>query len=204
MSAAPGHAGAQRRELALVVHRQQRVIQRRRAGQHRDPSRASISSTTRRCRTPAPAASSRPRISDAMQAGLVAEGVEVRVDHQIAVALAQIGQVAPLLVQPQRLPVVHHDALGPAGGARGVDDVGDVGAVDLRARTANRWPGSPTSGRSPARRRARRNPGPRKPCWTSTALAPLRADDVGGLLGLEPGVDRDQHAARGHAARTRR
>ena len=35
-------------------------------------------------------------------------------------------------------------------------------------------------------------------------LGPAAADDVGRFLGLEPGVDRDQHAACGHAARTRR
>ena len=112
------------------------------------------------------------------QPGLAAEGVEVRVDHQVAVALAQIGERRPLLVHPQRLLVVHHHALGPAGGARGVDDVGDVVAgshppVALERRSAGEEVRLQVDRRHVPR--ARRSPGPRKPCWTSTALAPLRA-----------------------------
>ena len=68
------------------------------------------------------------------QPALQPEGVEVRVDHQVAVALAQVRERRPLLVHPQRLAVIHHHALGPPGRARGEDDVGDVGAAH-RARS---------------------------------------------------------------------
>ena len=36
-----------------------------------------------------------------MRPGLVAEGMEERVDDQVAVALAQVGEVAPLRVHPK-------------------------------------------------------------------------------------------------------
>ena len=62
-------------------------------------------------------------------ASLVAEGVEERVHDQVAVATAQVRQVAPLGIHPQVLQMVHHHALGPAGGARRVDDVGDIGSA---------------------------------------------------------------------------
>ena len=66
--------------------------------------------------------------------GLVAEGVEERVHDQVAVALAQSGELAPHVVAAQGLGVGDDGALGAAGGAGGEDDVrGRLGADRLRA-----------------------------------------------------------------------
>ena len=130
MSAAPVTPARSVASLLLSCDRQQRVIQRRRAGQHRDLfGRNEFHDPVdveHRHRQHGGAADERRD-----QTGLVPERVEVRVDHQVAVALAQVGQLTPFGVEPQVLVVIHHHALGPAGGARRVDDVGDVGTADI-------------------------------------------------------------------------
>ena len=63
----------------------------------------SISSTTASTSNTATGSIVAPRRKRRDQAGLQPEGVEVRVDHQVAVALAQIRERRPLLVHPQRL-----------------------------------------------------------------------------------------------------
>ena len=62
------------------------------------------------------------------KAGLVAEGVEEGVDHEIAVALFQAHDGAPVGEDAQALGVGGGDALGAARGARGEDDVGEIPA----------------------------------------------------------------------------
>lgn len=66
----------------------------------------------------------------AQQAGndarLVAEGVEERVQQEVAVAGSQGDLVRPLLVEADRLSVCRHHALGAARGAGGVEDVAEV------------------------------------------------------------------------------
>ncbi len=65
---------------------------------------------------------------------LVAEGVEEGVHDQVAVALAQSGELAPHVVAAQGLGVGDDRALGAAGGAGGEDDVGGgLGADGLGA-----------------------------------------------------------------------
>ena len=129
MSAAPVTPARSVASLLLSFTAKQRVIQRRRTGQHRDPfplnqfhDAVDVEDGDRQ--------HGRAAEERRDETGLQTEGVEVRVDHQVAVALAQIRERRPFLVHPQRLGVVHHGALGPAGGARGVDDVGDVRSVD--------------------------------------------------------------------------
>ncbi len=148
---------AQGRQLALVFDRQQRVIQRGRAGQHDDPlgcnefhDTVDVEDRHRDHRRSADERRDQP--------GLVPERMEVRVDHEIAVALAQVGELTPFSVEAKVLAVIHHHALGPAGGARRIYGVGDVVAAHI-ARTANRWKGSRTSGPRPARLRVLCSPG---------------------------------------------
>ncbi len=102
--------GPQAAQLGLVPDPQQRVVQRGRPGEHRDAfcgnefdDTVDVEDRHRQHRRTADERRDQP--------GLVPERVEVRVDHQIPVTLAQVGQVAPLLVQPQILAVVHHHAL---------------------------------------------------------------------------------------------
>ena len=59
-------------------------------------------------------------------ADLVAEGVEERVHHQVAVLRSDPAEAAPCVRNPDRLPVRAHRALGAPGGAGGEQDVGDV------------------------------------------------------------------------------
>ena len=80
-----------------------------------------------------------PRRKDAIEARFQAERVKVRVDLQIAVTLAQVGERRPLLIHPQRLAWF---IIAPFGrpSCRGEDDVGDVGSADfpLERRTAGK------------------------------------------------------------------
>ena len=195
MSAAPVTPARRRSQLALVVDGQQRVIQRGWAGQHGDPlgrnefhHAVDVEDRHRhhRCATD----------ERRNQPGLVPERMEVRVDHQIAIALAQVGQLTPFRVQAKILAVIHHHALGPAGGTRRIDDVGDVvtGHVARERRTAGKEVGFQVHDRHAAG------------CGVVQAeesllhkhrLGPTAADDVGRFLRLEPCVDRHQHAACG-------
>ena len=63
-------------------------------------------------------------------AGLVAEGVEERVDDEVTVAFAQPDDLAPVAETPQRLRVREHGALRVPGRTRREEDVGDVVAAD--------------------------------------------------------------------------
>ncbi len=171
MSAAPVTPARSVDSLPLSLDVEQRVIQRRRAGQHRDPfalnefhHAVDVEDGDRQHRR---AAQERRD-----EAGLEAERVEVRVDHQVAVALAQIRERRPFLVHPQRLAVIHHGALGPPGGARGEDDVGDRRRSTADARALERSDRSDQEvglqiddGHAGA---ATSKSWPRKPFWTST------------------------------------
>ena len=88
----------------------------------------------------------RPAQQAGDDAGLVAEGVEERVDDEIAVALLETGQFAPDVVRAQGLRVGDHRAFGVAGGAGGEDDVRrGVGAqrvgTGAHRRAGHRLPG---------------------------------------------------------------
>ena len=59
-------------------------------------------------------------------ARLEPEHVEVRVDHEVAIARLQPGHGDPVQGRDERAGVGHHDALGYAGRSRGEQDVADV------------------------------------------------------------------------------
>ena len=133
MSAAPVTADAQARDVAAraVGMVEQRVVDRRRPGEHRDPLAlddlehdTGVEHREREDRRAAHEAREAP--------GLVAEDVEERVRDQVAVAGAQVGPVAPVEVRAQRLAVRHHDALGVPGGARREHDVARIVGADRR------------------------------------------------------------------------
>ena len=63
-------------------------------------------------------------------ADLVAEGVEERVDHQVAVLAVDAAQLAPGAGHADGLSVGRHRALAAAGGAGREEDVGDVTGGD--------------------------------------------------------------------------
>ena len=133
MSAAPVTADPQARDVAAraVGMVEQRVVDRRRPGQHRDPLAfdelehdAGVEHREREDRRAAHEARE--------AAGLVAEDVEERVRDQVAVAGAEVGPVAPVEVRAQRLAVRHHDALRAAGRSRREHDVARVVGADRR------------------------------------------------------------------------
>ena len=198
----PGDPGAQGRQPMLVGHRQQRVIQRRRSRQHRDPFGFDQidhgGHLEHRNRQDGGAPDQRGDAS-----GLVAEGVEERVDDQVPVTLAQVGEIAPLAVEPQCLFVIHHHALGPAGGTGGVDDIGDV-----RAEQAPRFVGPATAQEVRGDLDRRKALGhaeilSQKTILDQDGLRAAAGDDVGGLFGLEPGIHRHEYAAGGDQAEGR-
>ena len=153
--------------------------------------------------------------------GLVAEGVEERVDDQVAVAGPQADDVAPRLVGAQRRAVGLHDALRVPGGPGGEEDVGevvgrhrrgagvDLGRVDAVARRQERVPSRRCVG-------AERDDGAQlgqlgrdvdrrvqHPCVVGAeelahrheGACPAAAEDVAGLDALVAGVERDEHPA---------
>src|SRR5665213_3694203 len=61
---------------------------------------------------------------------LVAEGVEEGIDDQVAVALGETDDRGPGAEGPQCLAVGGHGPLGPAGGARGEDQVREILRLD--------------------------------------------------------------------------
>ena len=102
-------------------------------------------------------------------ARLVSEGVEERVDDQVAVAPAQPHHLGPGGEGPQRLAVGGHGPLGTPGGPRGEHQVGEVAGGD-RGRSAGGHVGRaralPLGGRPPTRR-------PDRP-WPSAGLGDRR------------------------------
>ncbi|MNQ73226.1 hypothetical protein D3C85_879500 [compost metagenome] len=121
----PGHRNAQGAQVEFTALRmgKQRLIQRRWPGQHGDAFalhafehglhvehllRQEGAATHQRCQP----------------AGLVAEGVEERIDDQVAIALAQTDDIAPVPHDSQVLAVAGHHAFGFTSGARGEQHVG--------------------------------------------------------------------------------
>ncbi|MGX1504290.1 UNVERIFIED_CONTAM: hypothetical protein RKD43_002915 [Streptomyces graminofaciens] len=104
---------------------EQRPVQGRRAGQHGDPFRGDVREDGLHVED-----GLRDHRGAAGEAGddarLVAEGVEERVHDQVAVTLAQPGELAPQVVAAQGLGVGDDRALGAAGGAGGEDEIGGV------------------------------------------------------------------------------
>ena len=72
----------------------------------------------------------RPRHQAGQDPGLVAEGVEERVDHQVAITGGQADDGGPRPEGPQTLGVRGRRTLGVARGARGEDHVRDVVGTD--------------------------------------------------------------------------
>ena len=76
---------------------------------------------------------------------LVPEGVEERVDDQVAVALVQADDLGPGGKGPQGLTVGGHRPLGVAGGPRGEDEVGEVAGGDRGGPTGGHVGGAQAS-----------------------------------------------------------
>ena len=158
-----GRAGdrePQRRQVALGAagRVEQRLVERRRAREDGDPRVLDqphrLVDVEGRDRV-----ERRPGEQTDDDADLVAEGVEERVDHQVAVVLPDPAELGPRARDADGLAVRAHRALGAAGGAGGEQDVGDVVRADRGAgRRGAAAPGRPgrREGRRPARRRPRR------------------------------------------------
>ena len=185
-----------RSKSARVGRGQQRLVDRRRARQHGDP--LVLDQPHRRVEV-----EGRDRVERAAgeqpddDADLVAEGVEERVDHQVAVVLAHAAQLGPRPRDADGLAVGAHRALGAPGGAGGEEDVGDVvggDRVGARRASARCSPASDAHGRrsraaevtigssTPSvaqRRRPGRARGSRRA--TTTSAASVRSTHVGDL-----------------------
>ena len=113
-----------------------RLVDGRRPGQHRDlllgdalHHRVDVEHRVR---------DDRRALQDAREdAGLEPEGVEERVDDEVAVAVAQADDVGPRVVRADARAVGQHRALGLPGRARGEEDVGEVVAGRARAPRAS-------------------------------------------------------------------
>jgi hypothetical protein len=195
--------GPQRRQVPLALRGggQQRVVERRRAGQHRDPfplhqaeDGGPVVHRHRQHRRAGDEGRDQPR--------LVAEDVEERVHDQVPVAPLEADELAPLHPRPDRPRVAHHDALGPPGGAGSEEDsagvrpadhglIGGAGIQEARRQVDDRH----------ARLRSVAGVvGAEEVLLDEGELGPAAADHLGRLGGLVPGVDRDQHAAGGQQA----
>ena len=154
-------------------------------------------------------------------AGLQPEGVEERVDDQVAVAFPQPDHRRPRVVRADGRLVAQHRALGHAGGAGGEQDVAqvvgpdrggpgrDIGPVDLAG---------PFEEVGPRRRAVARGAPQHDDLVERGGFAggaqqgdvvgveevgdreedagSRGAQDVGGFVALEPGVERHDHRAR--------
>ena len=104
---------------------EQRLVDRRRAGQHGDPvvlhGAHRLLGVERQLRD-----QRRARLQAGQDAGLVAEVVEERVDAEVAVGAGELAARRPRGGCVERLPVRAQHALAAAGGAGGEQDVGDV------------------------------------------------------------------------------
>jgi hypothetical protein len=104
---------------------EQRLVDRRRTGEHRDP--LALHELHRDARIEDREREDRRAAHQTREAaGLVAEDVEEGIRDQIAVAGTEIGEVAPVEVRAQRLPVRHHDALRVPRRARREHDVAGI------------------------------------------------------------------------------
>ena len=131
-----GDREAQRRHVEVGDARvvEDRLVHRRRPGQHRDAllgdalhHRVDVEHRVRDDRRALDRALAR-------MPGLQPERVEERVDDEVAVAGAQADDGRPRVVRLHARRVREHRALGPAGGARREEDVGEVVAVSARSR----------------------------------------------------------------------
>ena len=120
-----GDREAQRAQVVVLAGRvvEQRLVDRRRAGQHGDallgdrPHR--LLGVERQLRD-----QRRAGLQAGQDAGLVAEVVEERVDAQVAVGAGELAALGPRRGRRQRLPVRAQHALAAAGRAGGEQDVG--------------------------------------------------------------------------------
>ena len=214
---------SRRRAVGMV---EQRVVDRRRPGQHRDP--LALDDLEHDARVEHREREDRRAAHEAREAaGLVAEDVEERVRDQVAVAGAQVGPVAPVEVRAQRLAVRHHDALRVPGRARREHDVARIVGADrrdARVEVARRAPRVPRATKSSQRdrggvglareqdrvlergqldagaREQRRVVGVEEPAHGEERPRAAAREDVRRLRAPEARVDRHEHAARGRDA----
>ena len=154
-----GDREAQRREIELGDARvvEDRLVDGRRPGQHRD--RLLGDALHHRVDVEHRVRHDRRALDQAREdAGLQPERVEERVDDEIAVAGPEPDHGRPRVVRLHARAVREHRALGPAGRARGEEDVGErvagergAALVDARRpRLRRRERGSRTSRRFPS------------------------------------------------------
>ena len=122
-----GDREPQRREVALRAAGavEQRLVERRCAREDGDPLGLARAASSRRDRTSPPGRASPGQQAD-HDADLVAEGVEERVDHQVAVVAGGPRRARPTPRDADGLAVRAHRALAATGGAGGEEDVGHV------------------------------------------------------------------------------
>ena len=135
--AAPVTANRSERQVVVAALGvvQQRLVDRRRPGQHGDPvflHRAHrLLGVERQLRD-----QRRAGLQAGQDARLVAEVVEERVDAQVAVGAGDLPARRPRRGRVERLPVCAQHALAAAGGAGREQDVGDVVGLRRRRRGA--------------------------------------------------------------------
>ena len=110
---------------------EQRLIDRRRPGQHGDAmvlhGPHGLLGVERQLRN-----QGGPGLQARQDSGLVTEVVEERVDAQVAVVAGDLAALGPCRRAGQRLPMRAQRALAAAGGAGREEDVGDVVGLDRR------------------------------------------------------------------------
>ena len=101
--------------------------------------------------------------------GLVSEGVEERIDDQVAVAGPQPDHLGPGGEGPERLAVGGHRPLGVAGGPRGEDQVGQVGR--RQATPCAQRPRRARTGSAAARKSSQADCVPAVGPWSATTVS---------------------------------
>ena len=143
----PGDSESQRAQIEFTAGRvvEQRLVDRRRPGQHGDShvlhhphGLLRVEGELRNQR--------RAGLKAGQNSGLVPEVVEERVDAQIAVGSSHLAARRPRGRRRERLPVRTQHTLAATGGAGGEQDVGDVvgaycGRAGIHLRQRNSHPG---------------------------------------------------------------